>query len=210
MAEGLTPVEAALVSLSAAIAVAGGERIATSVEGAVRAGAPPRAIYETLLQSYLFLGFPRAIEAFFAAKPALDPIDGSSTSSQDPGAWRASGEALCQRVYGANFTKLVATMQGLSPDLASWMIVEGYGKTLSRPGLDARAREYCVVAILAATGMWRQLRSHAIGAVNVGGTRAGVREAIERTAEFTGEARVREALRVVGMERAEGRSHAAG
>ena len=92
------------------------------------------------------------------------------------------------------------TMRGLSPDLASWMILEGYGKTLSRPALDSPAREYCVVAMLAATRMWRQLRSHSIGAVNVGGTRARVRDAIERCARFAGDEVVREALRVAGLE----------
>lgn len=63
-----------------------------------------------------------------------------------------------------------------------------------------------MVAILATTRMWRQLRSHAIGAVNVGGTRAGVREAIERCEPFAGEETVREALRVTGMEPTNARS----
>jgi alkylhydroperoxidase/carboxymuconolactone decarboxylase family protein YurZ len=61
-------------------------------------------------------------------------------------------------------------------------------------------REYGVIAILTVTRMWRQLRSHAIGAVNVGGTRAGVREAIERCRPWAGEDAVREALGAAGME----------
>jgi alkylhydroperoxidase/carboxymuconolactone decarboxylase family protein YurZ len=62
------------------------------------------------------------------------------------------------------------------------------------------SREYCVVAILTVSRMWRQLRSHAIGAVNVGGTRAGVREAIERCAAVAGSGTVAEALRVATLE----------
>jgi alkylhydroperoxidase/carboxymuconolactone decarboxylase family protein YurZ len=80
------------------------------------------------------------------------------------------------------------------------MILQGYGTTLSRPGLGAATREYCVVAILTTTRMWRQLRSHAIGAINVGGTRAGVRRSIELCQTVAGEAIVREALRVTGGE----------
>jgi alkylhydroperoxidase/carboxymuconolactone decarboxylase family protein YurZ len=80
------------------------------------------------------------------------------------------------------------------------MLLEGYGKTLSRPGLSATVREYCVVGILTTTRMWRQLRSHAIGAVNVGGTRAGVRRSIELCEPVAGAETVREALRVAGME----------
>jgi alkylhydroperoxidase/carboxymuconolactone decarboxylase family protein YurZ len=92
------------------------------------------------------------------------------------------------------------TMRSLSPDLASSMILEGYGKTLSRPALGAIEREYNVIAILTATRMWRQLRSHAIGAVNVGGTRAGVRGAIGRSAPWAGDEAVAEGLRVTGFE----------
>jgi alkylhydroperoxidase/carboxymuconolactone decarboxylase family protein YurZ len=80
------------------------------------------------------------------------------------------------------------------------MILEGYGKTLSRPALGALEREYCVIAILTVTRMWRQLRSHAIGAVNVGGTRAGVRDAIGRAAPWAGGSAAAEALRVAGLE----------
>jgi len=79
------------------------------------------------------------------------------------------------------------------------MILEGYGKTLSRPGLGPVEREYAVVAILTATRMWRQLRSHAIGAVNVGGTRAGVKEAIRLTEPWSGRPVVQEALAVTGL-----------
>jgi len=176
--------------------------LAEHAEGAIREGAPTTAVYEALLQCYLFLGFPRAIEALFAAKPVFDRHGGvpGGAATADLAGWRDAGEALCRRVYGKNYEKLVETMRGLSPDLASWMILEGYGKTLSRPALDAMAREYCVVAILTVTRMWRQLRSHAIGAVHVGGTRDGVCQAIRLSAPFAGEAAVEEALRVAGME----------
>jgi len=194
--------EAALVSLSAVIAGGEADAVTAQAEGAVLDGASPQALYETVLQSYLFLGYPRAIEAFFAVEPMLVrqgavPL---AAAAIDPEAWLLSGETLCKKVYGRNYERLVKTLGGLSPDLASWMLLEGYGKTLSRPGLSATAREYCVVAILTTTRMWRQLRSHAIGAVNVGGTRAGVRRAIELCEPTAGVETVREALRVAGLE----------
>jgi 4-carboxymuconolactone decarboxylase len=194
--------EARLVSLSAAIAAGDASAIAAAAQDADDGGAPPEAIYEAILQSYLFVGFPRAIEALFAARPVLSRRGAIPLTARpaNPEAALSAGEALCKAVYGKNYVKLMETMRGLSPDLASWMILEGYGKTLSRPGLSAEAREYCIVAILTTTRMWRQLRSHAIGAVNMGGTRSGVREAIALCEPVAGPATVQEALRVAGLE----------
>lgn len=206
----LTPAVAELVALSAAIAAADGGAVEAQVDRALAAGAAPSAVYETILQSYLFVGFPRTIEAFFAARGRLARAgfrDAGGAGGPDPSpagadleTWRREGEALCHRVYGRNYEKLVATMRELSPDLGQWMILEGYGKTLSRPALDAATREYAVLAILTVQRMWRQLRSHAIGAMNVGGTREGVREAIARSEPFAGPDAVQEALRVAGLE----------
>jgi 4-carboxymuconolactone decarboxylase len=199
---GLSRAEAGLVTLSAAIAGADGDAVAAAAVAAIRDGASSGEIYEAILQSYLFVGFPRAIEAFFAARPVLAGQGSNSQDSPRPDLlrWSDNGESLCRAVYGRNYEKLIETMRRLSPDLASWMILEGYGKTLSRPGLSPVSREYCVVAILTVTRMWRQLRSHAIGAVNVGGTRAGVREAIERCAAVAGSGTVAEALRAAALE----------
>lgn len=196
----MTPERAALVRLSAAVASGAPAEVAAQARAALEAGVDAVALYETVLQSYLFVGFPRAIEALFAVAPVLGEAGGSAGGAPvDPERWRRDGESLCARVYGRNYDKLVATMRGLSPDLADWMILEGYGKTLSRPGLDAVQRELCVVAILTATRMWRQLRSHAIGAVNVGATRTDVKEAIVLSEPWSGAAGVREALAVAGL-----------
>ena len=198
----LPPEVGDLVTLSAAIAAGDSPHIAETTARALASDVAAETLYEAILQSYLFVGFPRAIEALFAAGPVLERHGFAPPAAPVPNlaGWNTSGEALCNQVYGRNYEKLIETMRGLSPDLAAWMILEGYGKTLSRPGLNPVAREYCVVAILTVTRMWRQLRSHAIGAVNVGGTRAGVREAIERCAPFVDADTVREALRVAGLE----------
>ncbi|MFN2432153.1 MAG: carboxymuconolactone decarboxylase family protein [Gemmatimonadota bacterium] len=82
--------------------------------------------------------------------------------------WRARGEELCARVYGERYPRLRARMRELHPALDEWMVVEGYGKTLSRPGLSPAAREICAVAALAARGAARQLEAHLRGATAVG------------------------------------------
>jgi 4-carboxymuconolactone decarboxylase len=206
----LSEAQGALVRLSAAIAGGPGQDVALRAREAIDAGLSRERLYEAVLQSYLFLGFPRAIEAFFAVAPVLAARGGAAAgvsaaagagavSAPDVARWRREGESLCRRVYGRNYEKLVSVIRDLSPDLAEWMLVEGYGKTLSRPGLDPADREYAVVAILTVTRMWRQLRSHAIGTVNVGGTRAGVKAAIGLCEPWCGASVVREALTVTGL-----------
>ena len=198
----LTPAQSSLVRLSAAIAAGVPEDVARRAEGALQAGAEPDQVYETILQSYLFVGFPRAIEALFAARPVLEDRGGipAAATPMDLAAHERAGQDLCHRVYGVNYERLLSTMRSLSPDLAEWMILEGYGKTLSRPALGPVEREYGVVAILTVTRMWRQLRSHAIGAVNVGGTRAGVREAIVLCRHWCRDDVIAEAFAVTGLE----------
>ena len=193
----LSEPQRALVRLSAAIAAGAGEDVTARAREAIDAGLSRERLYEAVLQSYLFVGFPRAIAAVFAVARVLRRRGPSSPPDLER--WRREGESLCRRLYGRNYDKLVSVMRDLSPDLADWMILEGYGKTLSRPGLDAADREYGVVAILTVTRMWRQLRSHAIGTVSVGGTRAGVKEAIELCAPWCGDPDTREALTVTGL-----------
>jgi 4-carboxymuconolactone decarboxylase len=82
--------------------------------------------------------------------------------------FRALGEATCAKVYGKFYEKLRHNIADLHPELDDWMIIEGYGKVLSRPGLDLPRRELCVVAACVAAGQDRQLHSHLHGARNVG------------------------------------------
>jgi 4-carboxymuconolactone decarboxylase len=71
-------------------------------------------------------------------------------------------------VYGKFYEKLRHNIFELHPELDDWMIEEGYGKVLSRPGLDLGRRELCIIAACVAAGQDRQLHSHLHGARNVG------------------------------------------
>jgi 4-carboxymuconolactone decarboxylase len=85
---------------------------------------------------------------------------------------------LCARVYGPSFSKLRRAVQALHPDLAVWMIEQGYGRVLARAGLPDIARELVAVTVLTATGWERQLVSHLIGAERLGAGRPAIRRAV--------------------------------
>jgi 4-carboxymuconolactone decarboxylase len=175
----LPPLEASLRHL---VRISGS--IAGSPEGQMRATmseavdeVDPVMVEEIILQSYLFAGFPRALNAARAwravsGRPA--PTDDDEASVDDLETWRERGEETCAIVYGDHYEKLRRNIRELHPALDEWMIIDGYGKVLSRPGVDLRTRELCVVAACAVSGQQRQLHSHLHGALNAGSSASEV------------------------------------
>ncbi|OYV68151.1 MAG: hypothetical protein B7Z72_08595, partial [Gemmatimonadetes bacterium 21-71-4] len=103
----------------------------------------------------------------------------AAAAAAPPAQWRADGERTCAVVYGRFYQRLRENIRHLHPALDDWMIVEGHGKVLSRPGLDLGRRELCIVAACAAAGQDRQLHSHLHGALNAGVAPGAVGDAID-------------------------------
>lgn len=150
------------------------------------------AIEELLLQTYLFAGFPRVINAFFtwqrwASEQGIDRGE-PRVEPERPAAWRERGEALFREVYEGSFDALQLRLARLHPELAEWTLVEGYGKVLARPGVDAGRRELAAIGALVAQGAAdRQLVSHLRGAIHVGVPPDRVAEAARAAAEAVGD-----------------------
>jgi 4-carboxymuconolactone decarboxylase len=157
---------------------------------------------ELLLQTYLFAGFPRALNALREWR-RLVPLPSEATAPDaDVDRWEEGGIATCKRVYGSMYEKLRANVAALHPAIDAWMILEGYGKVLSRPGLDLGRRELCIVAACVASGQDRQLHSHLHGAVNVGVANAVIEQSLEALTDLIPAERINAArmlfARVVG------------
>ncbi|MCC7053642.1 MAG: carboxymuconolactone decarboxylase family protein [Gemmatimonadaceae bacterium] len=177
-----------LVRLAAVIG-AGTERQVRAFLVEARA-LPASWVEEVILQSYLFAGFPRTLNAARewrrlsgTAAPATDP-DSDATVPGTAAAWRARGEHTCATVYGDMYEKLRVNIARLHPALDHWMVTDGYGKVLSRTGLDLVRRELCVVAICALAAQDRQLHSHFHGALNVGATPSQVVGTLDAIADL--------------------------
>ena len=78
------------------------------------------------------------------------------------------GVELCRRVYRGNYELLKGKVEAIAPEIFRWMIVEGYGKVLSRPGLGSVDRELSITSFLMMEDRAQQLYSHMKGALNVG------------------------------------------
>lgn len=172
--------ERALVRLAAVIAAGSEPDIRAELS---RANEEARAewIEEVILQSYLFAGFPRTLNAAREwrrvsgrAAPVSDEGERLDLASE----WRTKGEETCAIVYGPFYDRLRVNIRALHPALDAWMIVEGYGKVLSRPGLDLARRELCIVAACAASRQERQLHSHLHGALHAGASEVAITDTL--------------------------------
>lgn len=182
-----------LVRLSAVLAAAGEDTVREQLQAAATI-IPHEWIEELLLQTYLFAGFPRTLNGMREWRRLVrSPVSGPAP---DGARVRALGEATCRRVYGDMYERLRVNIRELHPLLDEWMIVEGYGKVLSRPALDLGRRELCIVAACAATAQDRQLQSHLHGARNVGVPPGVIADALEALRDVVPEARLTRATRM--------------
>jgi 4-carboxymuconolactone decarboxylase len=170
---------AALDSLNQTIAIAQRHSLSRAV------------LYEIVLQSYLFLGFPRMLTAMDVLNAAWSDIEQPSQlapiSAKEGQQWHDSGIKLCEQVYQQNYPALKRRVEGLSPEVFRWMIIEGYGKVLSRPGIGIIDRELAIVAALMIEQREPQLHSHIKGALNVGSDPRLVRMVVDDIGDAAGD-----------------------
>jgi len=175
---------AALVRVAAAIPDADEATLEAVIRAAVGAGVEPGWLDELVLAGVLFAGFPRGL-VYAAALRKIAPHRAEAGDATDYANWQdwaRRGEATCRTIYGPNYEKLRENVLKLHPVLDAWIVVDGYGRILSRPAMDLRRRELCSVAMLVPEDTPRQLHSHLRGALNAGATKEEVGAVIELVA----------------------------
>jgi 4-carboxymuconolactone decarboxylase len=185
--EPLDDATRALVVFAAAIAQGEVSAMREHAEEAVAAGVRAAWGDELLLQSVLMVGWPRALMAAahwrkasgVGATGGADDLDYALHAE-----WTRRGEETCRLIYGDNYARLRENVRSLHPALDAWMITEGYGRTLSRPGLDLVRRELCIIAQTAVLNTPRQLHSHLRGALRAGADIATIEAALAAVNPF--------------------------
>jgi len=180
-----------LALYSVGIALADKQAQRGVIEVGQEAGLAREVFYEIMLQSYLFLGFPRMLtaaehlDAFWPSGEAQSPQ--GVVSGEEAARWFERGTQLCRRVYAGNFDKLKNRVESMAPEVFRWMIFEGYGKVLSRNGVSPVDRELAIVACLIADNRPKQMLSHMMGTLNVGGDIALLRTMVDDLGPAFGE-----------------------
>lgn len=174
--------ETAMLVAVAAVVAGGSESAQRNALRRARPVVRPEWIEEVILQSYLFAGFPRALNAmrlWRAVSGLAAPATDVDADSHTPSDWTERGLQTCAAVYGHFYERLRVNIAALHPALDAWMVSDGYGMVLGRPALDLARRELCVVAACVAAQQDRQLHSHLHGALHVGAGPAAVAAAVD-------------------------------
>ncbi len=174
----MTPAARALVAMCAAVGARNRAVMANTMIAAAEA-TDGTAAEEALLQCYLFVGYPLALQALAMWRERTGRAAPEQASADAPARWASRGAAICEQVYAGQYDKLRANIARLHPDMERWMLQEGYGKVLSRPGLDLATRELCIVGVLVGLDAPQQLYSHLRGALNAGASAEDVESAVE-------------------------------
>lgn len=148
------------------------------MQDALKLHVPYTALYEALLQIHLFSGYPASIEGLSLLQEVYNE-EPAAIEEYNVQLFKQRGEKLCRDIYTTVFEKMNKRMHSFSPELSEWMIIDGYGKTLSRANLDIQTRELINICILS-LGKWKQqVISHIRGALHVGAEIHDIEEAIE-------------------------------
>jgi len=109
------------------------------------------------------------------------------------------GMAALRRANEEGMKELIRSTKVVAPDLARYVIEFAYGDIYTRPGLNPKQRELCIVAALTALGSREgQLRDHIQAALNTGGTPEELIETILMMAVYAGFPAAINAMQIAG------------
>lgn len=165
-----------LLARAAGLAALGREKpLEKAFRDARGGGVPLKALRETLLQVFLFAGFPRTVNALDALERSFGPLRPEPPEPLPTGPARRNflrrrGRMLFERVYGDDSRPVLDRIGRQHLEFRDWIVVDAYGKVLGRPGLPASERECIAVALLAVLDLPRQQVPHLRGALRCGAT----------------------------------------
>ncbi|QQS34624.1 MAG: hypothetical protein IPM56_10130 [Ignavibacteriales bacterium] len=135
-------------------------------------------LYESLLQLYLFAGFPIALSSLKILSELIR-VTKKYSDKRTPKQIQQEGIISCKKIYGDSFHKLVSNVKIYSPELSDWLILEGYGKVLSRKALSLKKRELLIISILSSLKFSDQLYSHIRGGFRLGNNLQSINSVIK-------------------------------
>lgn len=192
---GLSNKDRVLVRLSTAIVIANWDEV-EALRLAAKAPEPDREWREAVLQTHLFAGFPRLVQAFGVLE-SVGGVGQAGPQELESGPIDAArGAELFERIYEDGAGVVRSMLEGYHGDFGAWVAEHAYARVLARPGLEAHRRELLATCALAALGQDRQLASHARGSLRCGATVEELNAALEALEDLIDPQRLQRAKRI--------------
>ena len=97
------------------------------------------------------------------------------------------GLEMLKMMHPKSYGELADNLKDIAPDLARFVAEFPYADVYTRPGLDLKTRELVTIASLTTLGHAQtELKSHILGALNVGCTREEIVEVMIQMAVYAG------------------------
>jgi len=96
------------------------------------------------------------------------------------------GLKIFEKVYRGKAASTLSRIESYDRELADVLIDTAYGRILSRPALDLKTKELCIVSMLIPLGKTLALKRHLNGALNVGVKPEHLREVLVASHLYVG------------------------
>ncbi len=184
----LSAKQSAIPLIAAAMAVSDMPALRTALNRGLDAGLTISEAKEILVHLYAYAGFPRSLNALGELmkvleerrKRGIEDAPGRAPSHPAPtgDALLAAGTANQTRVSGA---PVKGPVFEFAPVINQFLQAHLFGDMFERDNLDWQSRELATVgALAAATGLEAQLRSHMNASLNVGLSRAQLKQVAQQ------------------------------
>jgi 4-carboxymuconolactone decarboxylase len=195
------------LAMIAMLAAAGGraDELGAHMSGALASGISREIMSEVLIQLSVYAGFPAALNAF-AVLGSLDASPVSPDASEqwsvvqtDEGGRRERGLRTLAATSGGSGDAVVRSFDDVAPTIGALIVDHAYGEVFSNTDLDAKTRELCAIATIAARMKdvdIDPLRVHVHAASRLGATQGEIIEVIINIAPYAGYPTARRALLV--------------
>lgn len=167
------------------------EDIPAHVEGALRAGATPEQVHESIFQCTPYVGLPKvkaALERFDQVMEMLKikPCAPAGTTTDETR--HDAGLALQRAIFGAeNIDKMNAGAPADQKHINEYLSANCFGDYYTRKVLDVKERELITfTAIVTLGGCEPQAKAHAAANLSVGNTRQDLLDALTIALPYIG------------------------
>ena len=198
----LTLAQQELLTIAALTAGGTPEDIALHVKGALKAGATPAAVRETIFQCTPYVGMPKVKNAMremhkaFKAAGIKTPLANNGTVTEADR--YDKGLAVQVGAFGQRILNGYKSAPKDAVHINYFLSQNCFGDFYTRTELDMKAREMITFAIIATIGGCEpQLRGHAAGNIAVGNSRQDLIDIVTLLQPYNGYPRTLNALAVV-------------